>query len=432
MKQTSTILSGAAALIALGAGLWFSQTTAQAQCTPAGTNDPQNITCTGPASSYFYNAGGGDDTISISGDFSSGSLIEGGIGNDSLSNSGNFSNNSFIRGSDDNDSLSNSGNFSNGSYIQGESGNDSISNSGAFNGSYIQGESGNDSISNSGNFSNISRISGAEDDDSISNSGNFSNSSYISSEGGNDSVSNSGNFSDYSYISNDNGNDSVSNSGAFSNNSYIIGLGDNDTITLLPGSAFDATSWVDGDYLSAFTGNSDLLILYSPVEIIIPANASLPPCQGNADIASMHTNGCFLPWEGGVLYFTNFENIQVILPVILPPILAAQGIILDPGVFGPDAPAGPQVICDDGRVKAFKLPNGDVEYYSGFDVMAPNGFIVTRVSLLDLANGVRTFPAAAQTPNPLGWRVVITQTGNTLSGQVVDADGTPVGNSCGH
>jgi hypothetical protein len=180
---------------------------------------------------------------------------------------------------------------------------------------------------------------------------------------------------------------------------------------------------VDGDNLNFTSGNSDLLILYSPVEIAIP---NLAPCQGNTGITfganSMQAAGCFVPWEGGVLYFTNFEKIQVILLQVL----AAQGISVD-------IPAGPQVICDDGRVKVFKLPNGDVEYYSGFDrVNVPNGFMVARVSLLDLANGVRTFPAAAQTPNPLGWRVVITQTGNTLSGQVVDADGNPVGGACRH
>jgi hypothetical protein len=355
MKTYTTLLSGAAALIALGAGLWFSQTTAQAQCTPAGTNDPQNIACTGPAGPFYsYDAGGGDDTISISGD------------------------------------------FSNLSDIFGNAGNDSISNSGDFNSSFIFSDAGNDSISNSGNFNNSS-IVGQEGDDNISNSGDFSSSGIL------------GNV----------GNDNISNSGAFSNFSLIRGDGGNDTITLLPGSAFDATSFVDGDFLTFITGNSDRLILY--VETPVNFDTKFPLCHGQADVAAMQAAGCFIPWEGGVLYFTNFEKIQVTLLQVL----AAQGISVD-------IPAGPQVICDDGRVKVFKLPNGDVEYYSGFDLLAPNGFMVARVSLLDLANGVRTFPTATQTPNPLGWRVVITQTGNALSGQVVDADGTPVGGSCKH
>jgi hypothetical protein len=376
MKQAITLLSGAAALIALGAGLWFSQTTAQAQCTPAGTNDPQNITCTGPAGPFYsYDAVGGDDTISISGDF----------------------NNSTIRGGADNDSISNSGDF---------------------NGSYIVGGDGNDSISNSGAFSNVSVIFGVGGNDSISNSGAFSNNSQIQGNAGNDSLSNSGNFNG-SYIFSGDGNDSISNSGDFSNVSSIFGDAGNDTITLLPGSAFDASSWVDGDYLNFTTGYSDLLILY--VETPVNFDTKFPLCHGQANAAAMQAAGCFVPWEGGVLYFTNFEKIQVILLQVL----AAQGISVD-------IPAGPQVICDDGRVKVFKLPNGDVEYYSGFDLLAPNGFMVARVSLLDLANGVRTFPTAAQTPNPLGWRVVITQTGNALSGQVVDADGNAVGGSCKH
>jgi hypothetical protein len=176
---------------------------------------------------------------------------------------------------------------------------------------------------------------------------------------------------------------------------------------------------VDGDALSFITGNSDRLILY--VETPVNFDTKFPLCQAQINVAAMQAAGCFVPWEGGVLYFTNFEKIQVILLQVL----AAQGISVD-------IPAGPQVICDDGRVKVFKLPNGDVEYYSGFDLLAPNGFMVARVSLLDLANGVRIFPTSAQTPNPLGWRVVITQTGNALSGQVVDADGNPVGASCGH
>jgi hypothetical protein len=315
MKTYTTLLSGAAALMALGAGLWFSQTTAQAQCTPAATGGPDTVTCTGPAAGYIYDALGGDDSISISGDFSNTSSISASTGNDTINNSGNF---------------------------------------------------------------NLSAIYG------------------------------------------DANNDSISNSGSFSNNSVIAGDAGDDIISLLPGSAFDATSWVDGDFLSATTGNSDLLILY--VETPVNFDTKFPLCHGQVNVAAMQAAGCFVPWEGGVLYFTNFEKIQVILIEAL----AAQGISVS-------LPAGPQVICDDGRVKVFKLPNGDVEYYSGFDrVNVPNGFMVARVSLLDLANGVRTFPAAAQTPNPLGWRVVITQTGNALSGQVVDADGTQVGGGCRH
>jgi hypothetical protein len=301
-------------LLLLGVALLASHDRTLAQCNPASTGGNDTITCTGPASGYFYDAQSGNDSISISGDFS--------------------------------------------------------------NISTISASTGNDSINNSGNFSNFGRITGGSNDDSISSSGDFSAGSSIR------------------------GNDG------------------NDTISLLPGSSFDATSWVDGDLLSFAPFGTDLLFLYSPVEL----PTKFPFCQGQVNVAAMQAAGCFVPWEGGVLYFTNFEKIQVILVQVL----AAQGISVD-------IPAGPQVICDDGRVKVFKLPNGDVEYYSGFDrVNIPNGFMVAKVTLVDLANGVRTFPTAAQTPNPLGWSVVITQTGNTLSGQVVDENGAPVGKSCNH
>jgi hypothetical protein len=337
MKSAKMILSGAAALFALGTALYLSPSASQAQCTPPGDPSAQNINCTG--SVVGYNAGGGDDTITISGNFSFFGTVSGNQGNDSISNSGNFS-------------------FS----------------------SSLYGDEGNDTILNSGNFSSFSLIQGGEGNDSISNSGDFS-------AGG------------------------------------ILGGGGDDTISLLPGAAFDSnfasSAWVDGDYLNITTGNNDLLLLYvnSPVNF----DTKFPQCQGQAAVLFLESAGCFVPWEGGRLYFTNFEKIRFILIETL----AAQGVSVD-------IPAGPQVICDDGRVKVFKLPNGDVEYYSGFDILAPNGFMVARVSLLDLANGIRTFPTATQTPNPLGWTVVITQTGNTLSGQVVDENGNAVGASCRH
>jgi hypothetical protein len=133
--------------------------------------------------------------------------------------------------------------------------------------------------------------------------------------------------------------------------------------------------------------------------------------------------GCTITLNGFTYQISQFEFLGFVRQQ-----LETQGFISLPA-----GPAGPRVICDDGRVKVFKLPNGDVEYYSGFNLVnPPNGFMVARVTPLDLSNGVRTFPTAAQTPNPLGWSVNITQTGNAISGQVFDENGNAVGQACRH
>jgi hypothetical protein len=349
LKILSKSIGLLAASFALGLALWATQGQAQAQCSPPSTTGPDTVTCSGSVSGYEYYAQGGDDTISNTGNFSNSSRIIGEGGDDLIISSGTFNNNSALLGREGNDTIINSGNFNDNSAIIGDAGNDSISNSGAFsNGGGIAGEDGNDTISNSG---------------------------------------------------------------AFSTGARILGRNNDDTVILLPGSAFDGLSFVDGG------PNTDSLLLY--VNTPVNFDTKFPQCQGQVSTAAMQAAGCFVPWEGGILYFTNFERIKVFLL----------------GIIGAnmDIPAGPQVICDDGRVKVFKLPNGDVEYYSGFNLVnAPNGFMVAKVTLVDLANGVRTFPTAAQTPNPLGWTVKVSQNGSVLSGQVFDETGAPVGNECRH
>jgi hypothetical protein len=352
MKKHNYLMSGALALTALFLSL-ASHEQAQAQCTTNGI--PGNIGTAGP------------DTITCNVPLTNGVRAEG--GNDTVT----------VNGSPD---------FN----VQLNDGDDLLINTGDFIDADIDGQDGNDTIINSGNFISVPFSAVA-----------------INGQIGNDSIVNTGDFTE-ARINGGQGNDTLSNSGAFSNNSRITGGAGDDQIILLPGSAFDGTSWVDGGWM-----DNDTLILHSPVEL----SHKFPQCQGQNNIAAMQADGCFLPWEGGVLYFTNFETIQIVLVQVL----AQQGIVLS---------SGPQVICDDGQVKAFKLPNGDVEYYSGFNRLPPNGFMVARVSLLDLANGVRTFPRAGQTPNPLGWTVRLTQTGNSLSGQVFDENGAPVGRACTH
>jgi hypothetical protein len=364
MKMTKYMMSGALALIALAVALMANHDRAQAQCAPAATAGDDTVNCTGLSGSS-YNALDGNDLIINNGDINS-SLI--------------FANN----------------------------GNDTFISNGDFNTSSIFGGDGDNSISSTGNFNNNSNIFGGSNADSISSTGNFNSSNIFAGDGDN-SINVTGNFNNNSNIFGGNDTDNISVSGIFSNNSNIFSGAGNDIITLLPGTTFDGTGYIDGE------SNTDLLILYSSVEL----PSKFPQCQGQSGLAAVQAAGCVLPLEGGLLYFTNFENIQVILLQII-------GVAMD-------IPARPQVICDDGRVKVFKLPNGDVEYYSGFDrVNIPNGFMVAKVTLLDLSNGIRDFPTTAQTPNPLGWSVKITQTGNALSGQVYDENGNPVGNSCKH
>jgi hypothetical protein len=112
--------------------------------------------------------------------------------------------------------------------------------------------------------------------------------------------------------------------------------------------------------------------------------------------------------------FLNFHQLVILLNQI------QQGIIPEGGV---SLPTGPVVICE-GAVKIFRLPNGDLEVYSGFDVLPSNGWLIGVIP-------AGTEPAGQIFSNPaapiLGWTVVFNA---NRSISVFNADGVLISDVC--
>lgn len=95
-----------------------------------------------------------------------------------------------------------------------------------------------------------------------------------------------------------------------------------------------------------------------------------------------------------------------------------------PGEFVPNT----QTLCEDGNIKVFRLPNGDILVYSGFALRAPNGFLVAKITPADLvARGVRFQDRGVENP---GWYAEVNYS-TPRSLQVFNAAGQAVGSKCG-
>jgi hypothetical protein len=424
-----------------------------------GGND--SITNTDDIENSGFAAEGGNDTFNNSGDIED-SCIDMGAGNDVMTNSGEIDDSCLYLGSG-NDSLDNTGDiddlcfdaeggndtFTNSgeiddSCINFSGGNDSFQNSGdiedtdirAGNGDdiivnsgdadciSIEGNSGNDLIINSGYFE-CSEIQGGDDEDLIFNFGTFD---YSELRGGDDEdfISNTGDFLS-SLLSGGDDDDYIYNEGDFMFGSWLRGGLDDDLVVINTQSTFDNSSLIDGDRVDQVSGNNDTLVFYfergraSSLEALQAAVAALDltVCHAHPDPTSAIAAGCFVDYNGGTYVIINFEQVYVMALAIL----QSQGIDA-----GPQLPI-PQELCATNEIKVIRLPNGDVEYYAGFaQVNVPNGFLVGKVTLPELAAGVRRF----QDRGPLnpGWYVVIKADGDSMRGQVYDALGRPVGAEC--
>jgi len=102
-------------------------------------------------------------------------------------------------------------------------------------------------------------------------------------------------------------------------------------------------------------------------------------------------------------------------------------------VIGPAIPGsgtdtlsvGPQEICT-GAVKIFRLPNGDLEVYSGFDLLVPNGFLVAKIPLTEQVVGtsfsnldapIQSWTATLEMIDSIQRIVVRDAAGNIVNGQ---------------
>jgi len=116
----------------------------------------------------------------------------------------------------------------------------------------------------------------------------------------------------------------------------------------------------------------------------------------------------------------NFETMNFLLAAIIQQ-LVDQGVISDAPVSNATGE-----ICT-GAVKVFRLPNGALEVYSGFDPLPPNGFQVAQIPLAEqLVGGVFSLLDA---PIP-GWTATLEVIDGAQRIVVRDAAGNVVGNTC--
>jgi len=102
-----------------------------------------------------------------------------------------------------------------------------------------------------------------------------------------------------------------------------------------------------------------MTVTVTPAELAI-----ITAALGNAANGTVNINGNTYTWTG----FTIIGNNLVIM---LP---NNATVTFDGGAPAPNTTT-PGEICT-GAVKVFRLSNGDLEVYSGFDAAPPNGFLV--------------------------------------------------------
>lgn len=84
-----------------------------------------------------------------------------------------------------------------------------------------------------------------------------------------------------------------------------------------------------------------------------------------------------------------------------------------------------QTVCNNSQVKLFRLLNGEVEFYSGFHLRTPNGFLVGRVQVNQLPRVLRFQDRGGFNP---GWYVQVTpNTQGFHTGHVYDNHGNLIG-----
>jgi len=253
----------------------------------------------------------------------------------------------------------------------------------------INGLGGNDTITNNGTVANIIGNTGA---DSLINNGSAMG---IFGDDGNDTIINNGTV-DNDLIGNAD-NDSITNNGSVGGG--IFGDTGDDIVTIRFGSQVGGN--IDGGPHT--TGDT---ITFSEVSEAVQA-AIATQCP-NPTACNINVNG----FTYNVL---NFENLAFLLAAIAEQ-LGIQG----------DVVITTQEICT-GSVKVFRLPNGDLEVYSGFDLLPPNGFLVAKIPLAaQIVGGVFSDPNA-----PIaGWTATLEMIDSIQRIVVRDAAGNIINNQC--
>jgi len=205
----------------------------------------------------------------------------------------------------------------------------------------------------------------------------------------------------------------INNTGAGSPVTIDIVGGNNNTILVQVGTV------LEGPMFAPFTVGNQITFEYTADPAALAAFAALiagkNPAGDNVTI-------------GGVTYeWVGFNSLDTVLLVL-------AGLGGGGGGGGGGAGGGvsaPSIACDDGTAKIFRQPNGDLDVFSGFDQLPPNGFFVGRIDMASFAAGTNRFQDTGEGAKALefGWHVLVTRgTPNTLG--VYDANGNLVGRPC--
>ena len=400
----STLIFIAASLLTLGL-MTTSGGTALADCDAADDTD-NNIVCdNAPPPALFddFDAQGGNDTITIEAGIDN---QLGDIAGDGDGAGGNFA------GDGGDDSIVNNSSVTriHGDQATGAGGDDTIVNN--LSAAEITGDGGNDVIQNNASSTNIY---GNDGNDLITNAdtGTVGN---LDGGAGNNTIINDGDVGDRIIGGVDE--DTIVNNGTA--NGILTGPG-NDTITINGSVGGDVDAGDDDDvviidfdtpvanqlntFIIGGAGNDSLS--FTDVTDAVQA-AIIAACPDPAN--------CSIAYSTGVYEVREFESLVFLVQAIAEQLVASGEIVITT-----------QEICT-GAVKVFRLPNGDLQIYSGFDVLPPNGFLVVQIPLIDqVAGGVFSDPGA---PVP-GWTAELVVSEGSTQVIVRDAAGNVVSSQCG-
>lgn len=257
--------------------------------------------------------------------------------------------------------------------IQDSSGNTTVTNFGTINGGNAGsgdgvnlGGSGNKTITNNG------VVNGAQDGIDIDGTGN----SYIENYGTVVGNSQSG-------IDGGNGNDTIINYGTVTGVTEAVDASSgDDQVTILVGSS------VNGD----INGGSDVDTLIFKLE---GDQATINAFNAYITANGINVASGALTFGGHTYTWSNFEDLQFLLSLIV------AGDVEGLASFAPSL----QELCGL-PLKVFRLPNGDLQVYAGFDTV-PNGFLVGNISLAELANGTTRFQDRGEGALNPNWYVTV-------------------------
>jgi hypothetical protein len=293
-------------------------------------------------------------------------------------------------------------------------------------------------INNNGNITNTGSISNNPLDGILGNNNNTLNNTGNINNNGSDGVDiNSGTVINGGQINHngdrgvefDSGSGTLINSGSIANNggfqvSFTTGT---DLVENLPGGQIIDTP---GQVAIRFDGGNDTMIVHVNSLVVGTMDGGpdfdtltfTGPTDDEAGWAQVQAFSNCNPCAGTITLngrsytFTNFEALRNLLTLI------GRGQ-LDGGPV-----VYPKLICDDGYSKVFTLANGDLEVYSGFDLRPVNGFLVAKITALQLEQGLSRHqnPAAA---NP-GWYTLLELSPNPRELRVFEAGGRQIGAVC--